>query len=954
MDFEDDLFEDDIPQTTRKPLLPPPTARQPRAKVHYQPGHSYRESSGSSGLWTAIGDDEKYAKLEVSHTPLSISHSSSEYLGRADPQHRMSQNFPLYEGVRQDYTGSEYRGRLTPDMALAANFSSLEYPARASVYNRNSFLDIAESFRPAPQTNDYSTNLLEDADPFDDDSLFSDGENGESGPLPDTDEFKPRLNYTKTVKRAKLVRGNYVVDNPVPQALGRMFGQGLGGDETKFVRYLAVTCGPLNFGARQYDLRQNIYRPMRETEIFVCVTMYNENEILLARTLQGIHENLVDLSRRKDPVWGERLWQKIVVAIVVDGRQQLHERTLKLLAALGVYQELHAKSRISDDPVRAHLYEFTTPMAVERVDNRVHLGRGTPMQLMLCVKEVNGRKINLHRWCFQAFSPALRPKVVMLLDCGTKPGKDAFFHLWSAFKDPNVAGACGEMRVALGPGKTLLSNPLVAAQNFEYKISNVLDKPMELVFGFISVLPGAFSAYRWDALLNVDGTGPLEKYFKGEFLHGSAEIDPDDDEAELKERNFSQAGLFTSNMYLAEDRILCFELVAKKGKRFRLRYVSRAHAETDAPERIDDFVLQRRRWLNGSLFAAVYLVVHWTQIWRLEHLLARKLVLQLEFYYHCVTLVVLWFSLSCFFLVFRILTRNLGSLEIGFTLGRYISTAFLWVYVGCLVCTFVLAFGNLPRGTRKFYVTIAVLFAVLMAYLLFGAVYLAVRTVHLVQDTVGAFNAGMLFTNQKLRDLVLSVLSTYLMYGMAAVIHGEPLFMVTSFFQYLLLLPLYVNMLNIYAFCNIHDISWGNRDTPQARELGAAKVSGTEATTVAVGSPEELEKQWGEMFDDLKVPAVEVVEPKKPRDDSYYAFVRTVMVLLWMLTNAILVAVVMAAGSDPNDIWNDSRNATIFLSVVLWLVCGLAVFRFVGSVLYVVLNMGRPLRWWIQLRRTVA
>ncbi|KAM9916380.1 hypothetical protein OXX80_013629, partial [Metschnikowia pulcherrima] len=118
----------------------------------------------------------------------------------------------------------------------------------------------------------------------------------------------------------------------------------------------------------------------------------------------------------------------------------------------------------------------------------------------------------------------------------------------SAFKDPNVAGACGEMRVALGHNKALLSNPLVAAQNFEYKISNVLDKPMESVFGFISVLPGAFSAYRWDALLNVDGRGPLEKYFKGEFLHQTARIeDEDDDEAELKERNFQESGIFTSN-----------------------------------------------------------------------------------------------------------------------------------------------------------------------------------------------------------------------------------------------------------------------------------------------------------------------------------------------------------------------------------------------------------------------
>lgn len=58
-------------------------------------------------------------------------------------------------------------------------------------------------------------------------------------------------------------------------------------------------------------------------------------------------------------------------------------------------------------------------------------------------------------------------------------------------------------------------------------------------------------------------------------------------------------------MFLAEDRILCFELVAKANAQWTLTYVKPSKAETDVPESAAELIGQRRRWLNGSFAASV-------------------------------------------------------------------------------------------------------------------------------------------------------------------------------------------------------------------------------------------------------------------------------------------------------------------------------------------------------------
>lgn len=389
------------------------------------------------------------------------------------------------------------------------------------------------------------------------------------GPAPEGRQERRGVRDPQTSKKeVQLINGELVLECKIPTILYSFLPRR---DEIEFthMRYTAVTCDPDDFVDRGYKLRQNIGRTTRETELFICVTMYNEDEIGFTRTMHAVMKNISHFcSRSKSRTWGEQGWQKIVVCIVSDGREKIHPRTLDALSAMGVYQHGIAKNYVNQRAVQAHVYEYTTQVSLDSDLKFKGAEKGiVPCQMIFCLKEKNQKKLNSHRWCFNAFGKALNPNVCILLDVGTKPGSNSLYHLWKAFDtDSNVAGACGEIKAMKGKFGVNLLNPLVASQNFEYKMSNILDKPLESVFGYITVLPGALSAYRYHALLNDEtGHGPLSQYFKGEVLHGQ------------------HADVFTANMYLAEDRILCWELVAKRGESWVLKYVKNCTGETDVP-----------------------------------------------------------------------------------------------------------------------------------------------------------------------------------------------------------------------------------------------------------------------------------------------------------------------------------------------------------------------------------
>jgi chitin synthase len=194
---------------------------------------------------------------------------------------------------------------------------------------------------------------------YDDDSqpmLEQQQYNASSDSIPVPEEV-PRW---ATIKTVSLYRGNLVLNCPVPMKLYSSLSveQQEQKEEMKSMRYSAATCDPANFVSNRFTLRQKLFATPRDTELFIVITMYNEEDFLLARTLVGVFQNInyMEKSRKKD-MWGEGSWKKIVVCIVSDGAAKINQKAKALLAALGVYQADIEKGTINDVKTVAHIFE---------------------------------------------------------------------------------------------------------------------------------------------------------------------------------------------------------------------------------------------------------------------------------------------------------------------------------------------------------------------------------------------------------------------------------------------------------------------------------------------------------------------------------------------------------------------------------------------------------------------
>ena len=100
---------------------------------------------------------------------------------------------------------------------------------------------------------------------------------------------REKLMKRRSVRQVELQQGNLVIDMPVPTHIVPKSMDNL--EEMTKLRYTAATCDPDDFMRNKYTLRP--YLMGRKTELFIVMTMYNEDEVLFVRTMNAYVRFLV-------------------------------------------------------------------------------------------------------------------------------------------------------------------------------------------------------------------------------------------------------------------------------------------------------------------------------------------------------------------------------------------------------------------------------------------------------------------------------------------------------------------------------------------------------------------------------------------------------------------------------------------------------------------------------------
>ena len=329
---------------------------------------------------------------------------------------------------------------------------------------------------------------------------------------------------------------------------------------------------PMNLPSYQWlDRHHNQATIKRSSELLFCLTLYNEKFSELLSTLITITQSA------KHAIDQGLCTEQVTVCVVCDGIDRLDESVNYEATSLGWIGAETRQTRNSDG---LHIFSSTfIPAFIPSLinDTGLDLEDTCPIKLEFCVKPQNHGKLDSHWWFFNQLCKKHDPKICFQIDAGTKLKQDTLKEMLRGFNSsPDIAALASN--VIIQPKST--ANILENFQCADFITQRSSLWTAEKLSGYMSVVPGQFCGMRWSALAkkNSEGLSPVDRYLKGMECQSAHE----------------------KIMFLAEDRVMCYELLTDPENNNTIEFSTAAECYTDTCTSVDELLKQRRRWINSA------------------------------------------------------------------------------------------------------------------------------------------------------------------------------------------------------------------------------------------------------------------------------------------------------------------------------------------------------------------
>lgn len=330
--------------------------------------------------------------------------------------------------------------------------------------------------------------------------------------------------------------------------------------------------------------------------IACCLTAYNEPFSAYRESIQSLAQSAdYFLHQGKSAVANE-----LLICVVIDGLQNMSSEFGDWAQSLGMFDaevlDPNADIHIFESEIPRHtlLSHLTNGSAGSNVSHIPHANsRGTHQKILLLIKQDNWGKLDSHRCFFESICRMYHPSFFVQIDVGTVPEPPALFRMWEALQENNNFSAIAARSLTAPP-----KHPFDLLSTWQYcdiAIERTVNWPSEVLAGNLSVLPGQLSMFRMAAIASTDdieSSKTLKNYYRG----------------------LGELNLYEANMYLAEDRILGFEMTHQQDKRWELGYATDAVATIDECETWGELLRQRRRWICSYTACRVALISKLPQV----------------------------------------------------------------------------------------------------------------------------------------------------------------------------------------------------------------------------------------------------------------------------------------------------------------------------------------------------